>query len=236
MGRNDKDEPLLQALVVNMRQYEKGRKIGGWVSFPVTEKRIRDLCANAALSAKDISSPGSLTAIRFQSGIPGLTNHLKAPEEPEKLGFLTGILKGLPPDDLKRYQAVLEAGLPLPEEGSAGLINLSYNLRRYDLEDRIKNDRELGEYCVKESGIYDLSAIGGLAKYIDYEAIGRDNREYNGGVYTAFGYVFDTKIPWLHIFKGTIDEVPDVYHFSEIMGLNQQEKKSYLPRFISHHR
>lgn len=59
----------------------------------------------------------------------------------------------------------------------------------YILYPDITNEYDLGYYWAVESGCYDLSKMGSLANYFDYEAFGRDiNLETDGG-FTSYGFI-----------------------------------------------
>lgn len=62
-------------------------------------------------------------------------------------------------------------------------------LDSYTLYTDIKDEYDLGYYWAVDSGCYDLSKMGNLANYFDYEAFGRDiNIETDGG-FTSFGWI-----------------------------------------------
>lgn len=63
------------------------------------------------------------------------------------------------------------------------------DLDNYRLYEDITNEYDLGYYWAVESGCYDLSGMGHLANYFDYEGFGRDiNLEADGG-FTSYGFI-----------------------------------------------
>ena len=59
----------------------------------------------------------------------------------------------------------------------------------YILMSDVRTDSDLGYYWIEESGCYDLSNLGNLAHYIDYEAFGRDVRFESNGGFTDYGWI-----------------------------------------------
>ena len=52
-----------------------------------------------------------------------------------------------------------------------------------------ETDYDLGYYWAVESGCYDLSNMGHLANYFDYESFGRDIRFETDGGFTSYGWI-----------------------------------------------
>lgn len=94
------------------------------------------------------------------------------------------------------------------------LINLTENLDNYDLLPGIQDDSDLGYYWIEESGIYDLSNMGNLASYFDYEKFGRDIQLDEYGTYTDSGYVRRTGDDFYEEYDGDFDNIPDEYRLT----------------------
>lgn len=71
------------------------------------------------------------------------------------------------------------------------LMDRAEDVKRGDIRlyEDIDNDYDLGYYWIEESGCYDLSNLGNLAHYIDYEAFGRDISIDADGGFTSYGFV-----------------------------------------------
>ena len=63
------------------------------------------------------------------------------------------------------------------------------DIEDYNLYPDIQSDYDLGYYWAEESGCYDLSSMGSLKNYIDYEAFGRDIRFESDGGFTSLGWI-----------------------------------------------
>ena len=127
---------------------------------------------------------------------------------------------------------MLESGIGLPESGITGLINLTYNLDRFEIIPDVHDDSDLGYYYVEEAGIYDTKSMGALARYIDYEAFGRDVRLEEGGTYSDAGYVRDDNSSWDYEFDGTREGIPEEYllfvNDEDHIIFSEQEKETIL--------
>ena len=63
------------------------------------------------------------------------------------------------------------------------------DLEEYNLYVDITNDYDLGYYWAEESGCYDLSKMGHLSNYFDYERFGRDIALEADGGFTSYGFI-----------------------------------------------
>lgn len=63
------------------------------------------------------------------------------------------------------------------------------DLDDYNLYTDIKDNYDLGYYWAVESGCYDLSKMGHLANYFDYESFGRDIAIETDGGFTTYGFI-----------------------------------------------
>lgn len=63
------------------------------------------------------------------------------------------------------------------------------DLDNYNLYTDINGNYDLGYYWAVESGCYDLSSMGHLANYFDYEGFGRDIAIEADGGFTTHGFI-----------------------------------------------
>ena len=126
---------FLNAFLANRARYEAGELAGERVSFPAGTEELRRVLRRIGL--EDAASGGGESARRilvtgFHSDIPALDARLSPDEDVEKLSLLAAGLRELSDGDYARYRAVLEEGREIPEAGIDGLINLRFNLDRYE--------------------------------------------------------------------------------------------------------
>ena len=203
----------LKAFVTNLGKYNEGELVGEWVSFPTTPEEIRQVYDRIVIGhADDFGNPYEEIFITdYDSDLYGITEELGEYSSLEAINYLGVRLKELDRYDLEKYKAVLESCVGLPESGITGLINLTYNLDRFEIIPGVHDDSDLGYYYVEEAGIYDTKSMGALARYVDYEAFGRDLRLEEGGTYSDAGYVRDDNSSWDYEFDGTREGIPEEY-------------------------
>ena len=219
----------LQAFVTNLGKYNEGELVGDWVSFPVTPEEMRAVLDRIGIGhPDDFGVPYEEVFITdYDTDLYGVSGELGEYESLDKLNYLASRLEELSPDELEKYKAILESA-DIPESGIDGLINLTFNLDRYDIYPDISDEEDLGRYYVEESGIYDTKAMGALANYIDYEAFGRDVALDEGGHFTDHGYIRDDYSSWEYEFDGELDSIPAEYRLSGSSEMLEEPDESLL--------
>ena len=219
----------LQAFVTNLGKYNEGELVGEWVSFPVTPEEMRAVLDRIGIGhPDDFGVPYEEVFITdYDTDLYGVSGELGEYENLDKLNYLASRLEELSPDELEKYKAILESA-DIPESGIDGLINLTFNLDRYDIYPDISDEEDLGRYYVEESGIYDTKAMGALANYIDYEAFGRDVALDEGGHFTDHGYIRDDYSSWEYEFDGELDSIPAEYRLSGSSEMLEEPDESLL--------
>ena len=219
----------LQAFVTNLGKYNEGELVGEWVSFPVTPEEMRAVLDRIGIGhPDDFGVPYEEVFITdYDTDLYGVSGELGEYESLDKLNYLASRLEELSPDELEKYKAILESA-DIPESGIDGLINLTFNLDRYDIYPDISDEEDLGRYYVEESGIYDTKAMGALANYIDYEAFGRDVALDEGGHFTDHGYIRDDYSSWEYEFDGELDSIPAEYRLSGSSEMLEEPDESLL--------
>lgn len=219
----------LQAFVTNLGKYNEGELVGEWVSFPVTPEEMRAVLDRIGIGhLDDFGAPYEEVFITdYDTDLYGVSGELGEYESLDKLNYLASRLEELSPDELEKYKAILESA-DIPESGIDGLINLTFNLDRYDIYPDISDEEDLGRYYVEESGIYDTKAMGALANYIDYEAFGRDVALDEGGHFTDHGYIRDDYSSWEYEFDGELDSIPAEYRLSGSSEMLEEPDESLL--------
>lgn len=219
----------LQAFVTNLGKYNEGELVGEWVSFPVTPEEMSAVLDRIGIGhPDDFGVPYEEVFITdYDTDLYGVSGELGEYESLDKLNYLASRLEELSPDELEKYKAILESA-DIPESGIDGLINLTFNLDRYDIYPDISDEEDLGRYYVEESGIYDTKAMGALANYIDYEAFGRDVALDEGGHFTDHGYIRDDYFSWEYEFDGELDSIPAEYRLSGSSEMLEEPDESLL--------
>lgn len=134
----------------------------------------------------------------------------------DKLNYLAGVIAELDASDREKYEAVLESGLSLGQDGIDGLINLAYNLDNYDMLPGVEDEDDLGRYYAELMYGENLDEkMGELAHYIDFERYGSDCQINDGGMFTDKGYMRDTGVTWDKYFDGSLEDIPDEYRLGD---------------------
>lgn len=145
-----------------------------------------------------------IIVLEYSIGVKGVARALGEYTHIDELNYLASRLEGLDPEDMGKFIAAVEHG---EYAGSAEqLINLTYNLDRYELYP-VQNAEEYGLWLVDE-----LSAIELPEKardFFDFEAYGEAAAINEGGVFTSHGYVLAGPDPFQKVYDG--QHVPEQY-------------------------
>ncbi len=181
--------------LTNLGKYNEGKLIGEWVKFPTTAEEIAKVLRNIGIRETDeFGCPYEEWFITdYDCYIPGLYKMAGEYESLDALNMLAVKLEEMSEPEYQKFSAVVSAGDGMTTVQD--LINLAENLDYYMVYPGIENEADLGRYYLEESGIYDLTALGSLADYIDAERFGRDISIEEGGTFTDYGYVVSDTSP-----------------------------------------
>lgn len=193
----------LRVFLTNLPAYNSGLLRGAWVELPAKQEELLRV-----FESLGITLPEQVFVSDYDTDLNDAPEILGEHANLEKLNYLAELLDDLDKYDYEKYQAVLESG-DFPSKSVDDLINLTFNLDNYILYPDVPDDDDLGRYYIEDSGCYDLSSMGNLANYLDYESFGRDVRYEEGGCFTSYGYVFSDCRSWDEEFDGDPDSIPD---------------------------
>lgn len=181
--------------VENLKVYNEGHSSGEWVFLPISEEEVQRV--KKRISLKGGGEPDGIINLVIETDFA--TNQLSKSDDLSLLNRLaTKIKHYMTDEEVDLFCEILDSGITLPEPGVTGLINLTYNLNRYQFIDGAVNDTYLGK---SEIGKYSEEQLGLFKDYIDWERVGRDIRANNIGGYTDNGYVRDRQTRWEYVFK-----------------------------------
>lgn len=175
---------ILRIYLTNLGKYNEGELIGEWVSLPISHDELQ-LCLQRI--QVDGAHYEEYFMTDYDSDITGLTKVLSEYESIKTLNQLAMQVSELGENDVELFSAVIETGLDA--SSSCDIINLINNLSSYRLLSDVHDESDLGYYWIEESGCYDLSVLGDLAYYIDYEKFGRDIVLQENGTFSSKGYI-----------------------------------------------
>lgn len=174
-------ERILSAFVTNLGKYNEGELVGRWLSFPTTQEEINKTLHEIGI---DGVSYEEIFITDYESDIGGLTDCLGEYESMYALNFLAQKIQesACSVDEL---EALLDYGVYT--SSVTDLVALLDNLDCFLIYAEVETDYDLGYYYAHELGMLEELKGSTLARYIDYEAYGRDIRLEEGGVYTQNG-------------------------------------------------
>lgn len=171
---------MLNIYINTWRNYnENGADGGEWITLPMDESELDEILERVAEEMGDNDPEWFVNDYEWTIDdalreIGENENFYELNEEMEKLDSL---------DDYE--QKILMAACDFWGYESIDLDDLD----SYNLYEDIKSDYDLGYYWVNDSGCYDLTKMGNLANYIDYESFGRDIRFESDGGFSNYGWI-----------------------------------------------
>ena len=203
---------VIEAYVTNLRKYNEGEFVGEWVKFPVSKEEMSAVLDRIGIGAEY----EEIFITDYDTSLYGVSSQLGEYENLDKLNYLAGVIAELDASDREKYEAVLESGLSLGQDGIDGLINLVYNLDNYDMLPGVEDEDDLGRYYAELMyGENPDEKMGELAHYIDFEHYGSDCQINEGGMFTDKGYMRDTGVTWDRYFDGSLEDIPDEYRLGD---------------------
>lgn len=200
----DRFRPRLGIFLTNAGAYASGQLQGEWLNLPADSETLQAVCRKIG-----IEDGGEYFITDYDTtAIPALTSCLREYENLNELNYLAVKLQEVAEEgNFEVFAAALELGT---DTGTvAELINLTENLDCYTLLPEACDEESLGRYAVANGG-YDLDAMGELAQYIDYEALGRDIRINEGGIFTEQGYIARENVDIPMVYEA-VEDIPQEY-------------------------
>lgn len=212
-----------EAFVTNLGKYNEGELVGEWVKFPTTEEELKKVFERIGIgTADEFGQPYEEWFITdYECPISEAHKLLGEYESLDKLNYLASLLDNMSSWEQDQFVAIMDSGCDQVNDLD-DMINLAFNIDKYDVIPDISDHYDLGYYYVHDAGIYSEKELGPLANYIDYERFGRDIAMDEQGRFTDFGYVRDNGDRWNVEFSGEIDDIPDEYR---VTGSSQEQAK-----------
>lgn len=203
---------VIEAYVTNLGKYNEGELVGEWVKFPISKEEMSAVLDRIGIGAEY----EEIFITDYDTSLYSVSSQLGEYENLDKLNYLAGVIAELDANDREKYEAVLESGLSLGQNGIDGLINLAYNLDNYDMLPGVEDEDDLGRYYAEIMYGENLDEkMGELAHYIDFERYGSDCQINDGGMFTDKGYMRETGATWDRYFDGSLEDIPDEYKLGD---------------------
>ena len=206
------ENSVIEAYVTNLGKYNEGQLVGEWVKFPVSKEEMSAVLDRIGIGAEY----EEIFITDYDTSLYGVSSQLGEYENLDKLNYLAGVIAELDASDREKYEAVLESGLSLGQDGIDVLINLAYNLDNYDMLPGVEDEDDLGRYYAELMYGEDMEKkMGELANYIDFARYGSDCQINESGMFTDKGYMRDTGCGWNEYFDGSLEDIPDEYRLGD---------------------
>ena len=205
---HDHDVPF-EAFITNLGKYNEGDLVGEWVKFPTSAEELEAVFKRIGIGSTDeFGQPYEEWFITdYDMYVDGMYNILGEYENLDELNYLASKIEDMTDYEYEQFCAIIDQGDYT--SSVQDLINMTENLDSFEILPDVENDYDLGYYYIEEAGIYDMSQMGNLANYIDYERFGRDVALEEGGVFTDHGYVCE-RDSIRELYQG-LEDIPDEY-------------------------
>jgi len=171
----------IKGYITNLGKYNEGALIGKYITFPIDEDDLQEVLKEIGCCYYDEDGEYINTGYEeffFTDWDCEFDHNFGEYESIEKINEYAEQLEEW---DEEKFKAACE------------IWNVNEVLDNgedsYNFYSDINSDYDLGYYWIEESGCYDLSKLGNLSNYIDYQAFGRDVRFESDGGFSSLGWI-----------------------------------------------
>jgi antirestriction protein len=161
----------IKGYITNSGRYTEGELVGKWITFPIDDEELEQVLEEIGINDKYEEYCFTDWECDFEHNFG----------EYESVEELNEIAEQIEEWDEDTFNAACE------NWGVKYIIDADPD--DYTLYSDINDDYDLGYYWAVDSGCYDLSSMGSLANYFDYESFGRDIRFETDGGFTSYGWI-----------------------------------------------
>ena len=131
----------MRAFIANLDKYNEGELVGEWIDFPVSPDEMQGVLDRIGIGDSDPFGNiyDEIFITDMTTNIPQASEIITVYENVEKLNYYAACVQALSEEEFAKYKAVLEEGKEIPEKGIDGLINLTFNLDRFDVIPAVRN-------------------------------------------------------------------------------------------------
>ena len=172
----------IKGYITNLGMYNEGELVGKWITFPIDEDALNEILKDIGCCYYDEDGKYVNTGYEeyFFTDWDGEYTDLGEYVNIETVNELAEQLQNWE-DDEDKFKAACEIwGFKYVIENSP---------EDYNLYSDIESEYDLGYYWAVDSGCYDLSKMGVLAEYINYDAFGRAITFETDGGFSNYGWI-----------------------------------------------
>lgn len=174
----------IKGFITNLGKYNEGELIGKYITFPIDEDELNDVLQEIGCKYYDYENDQYINEgydeFFFTDWECDFDIDLGEYESIDNINDLAERLEAWE-DDETTFKAACEVW--------SFREVIDNDPDEYNLMSDVNTDEELGYYWIEDSGCYDLSKLGNLAYYIDYEKFGRDVRFESNGAFSSYGWI-----------------------------------------------
>ena len=173
----------IKGYITNLGKYNEGELVGKWITFPIDEDELNEVLKEICICHYDEDGEYIETGYEeyfFTDWESDFDNDFGEYVNIDRMNEIAESLQ-VWEDDSNLFTAACEIW------NFEEVIN--HCPEDYKIYFDVINEYDLGYYWASESGCYDLSKMGNLENYIDYEAFGRDIAFETDGGFTSYGYI-----------------------------------------------
>lgn len=161
----------IKGYLTNLGKYNEGELMGKWITFPIDDEELEQALEEIGINEQYEEYFFTDWDCDFEHSFG----------ECESIEELNEIAEQIEEWDEDTFNAACE------NWGIKYIIDADPD--DYTLYSDINDDYDLGYYWAVDSGCYDLSSMGSLSNYFDYESFGRDIRFETDGGFTSYGWI-----------------------------------------------
>lgn len=159
--------------------HTNGAEGGRWIDLPMDPDELEEQLENIAAAMGDNDPEWAIHDYEWGDSFDG--GEISEYANIQELNEYAEQLDNLDKWELETYAAAVEYW-------GRKYVDID-DIDEYNLFPDVQSDYDLGYYWAVESGCYDLSNMGHLANYIDYESFGRDIGFETDGGFTSYGWI-----------------------------------------------
>ena len=128
----------LGAFVTNLGKFNEGEIIGEWINFPIKQEEFQKVLEKIGIN----ENYEEYFFSDYDTNLGGLSDILGEYANVDELNYLAVRMRDLDSYDYEKFYAIVEDEMDLPQSGIEGLINLTFNMDKHDLNTEVFDEEE----------------------------------------------------------------------------------------------
>lgn len=178
------------------------------LNFQPHQKKIREVFKRLGIA----ESKEAVVVKVEEVEIRGISYGVEDGESLEKLQYLADLVTRLNENDRNLFEAIIEAMVDCAY-CIDDMINLTFNLHKYEVIEAVWDKESLGEYYLEKAGFCDVEIAFNvwLSDYIDYGRLECALLQKEHGEYTNLGFITSIDDDFEEVFDGSVENIPEEF-------------------------